>query len=131
MPAFENATANKILDLTTKGTAFTTPTTPIRMRLMSANGTATAAGTEVTGGSYTPQTIGTAMGTSASGSITNSAGALTYTGLPAGNVAGVEVWDSAGTPLRFWFQALSGGTKTLGAGDTLTFATSSITFTLS
>jgi len=132
MPALETTTANKLLDLLTKGTAFTL-TTPIKMRLYSVAGSAGATGTEVTGGSYPAGgvTVSTAMGTSGSGSITNSGSAVTYAGLPAGNVAAVEVWDSTGTPVRLWYQALSGGTKTLGAGDTLTFATSSITFTMS
>lgn len=133
MPALATTTANNVLSLLTKGTAFTTPTAPIKMRLMSAMGVdAATAGTEVVGGSYVAggQTLSTAMGTASGGSISNSVAAITFAGMPAGNVAGVEVWDSAGTPVRFWYSTLMGGTKTLGAGDTLSFPASSITFTL-
>lgn len=129
MAALDTATANGILTQLTKVTTWTV-TTSTKLRLYSVAGSAGSSGTEVTGGSYTSQTLSSAMGTASAGSITNSGGALTYTGMPAGNVAAVEVWDTNGTPVRLWFQALSGGTKTLGAGDTLTFATSSITFTL-
>ena len=121
---------NKVLDTTVKCAAFTTPTSPIKLRLMSTQGDATSAGTESTGGSYPAGGVTTlaGFGTPAAGSVTNSASAFTFTGMPAGNVAGIELWDAS--PARFWQGVLTGGTKTLGAGDTLTFATSSITITM-
>jgi hypothetical protein len=50
--------------------------------------------------------------------------------MPAITVNGIELWDSAGTPVRRWFGSLT-TPKTTGVGDTLTFPTSSITATLS
>lgn len=94
------------------------------LRLMTTVGTATGNGTEVTGGSYTPQAITWAAPTGKT--ISNSA-AITFTGMPAATVAGVEIWDT-GTN-RKWFGALS-ATRTTAAGDSITFAAGSITLSL-
>jgi len=123
--------ANHLLDSSVKGTAYTAATTPVKLRLVTVIGSATAAGTEVTGGSYTPQdtTTATIWGSASSGSITNSSGAVTFTNMPAVTVVGMELWDSAGTPIRRWWGNLSAN-KTTNSGDTLSFATSAITITL-
>jgi hypothetical protein len=123
--------ANALLNSSVKGTAYTAATTPVNLALVTVNGSATAAGTEVTGGSYARlSTSGTFWGSASSGSITNSAGTLSFTAMPAVTVVGIELWDSAGTPIRRWWGALT-TSKTLGAGDTLSFATSSITISIS
>jgi hypothetical protein len=118
--------ANKILDGSSGGTAYVNPTTPIKVALVSVTGTATAAGTEVIGGSYVRQTI-TFAAASAGANASNVA--LTYTNMPALTVTGVDEWDSAGTPIRRWFGALS-ASKTTNSGDTLTIASGSYTKTL-
>lgn len=124
--------ANALLNSSLKGTAYTAPTTPVNLRLMSANGSATAAGTEVanaSGSTYAAQRLDTSLGSASAGSITTT-GALTFSNMPAITTTGVEVWDSAGTPIRRWFGALT-TSKTTALGDTLSFAASSITATLS
>lgn len=95
-----------------------TVTGPIMARLMSANGSDTAAGTQVTGGSYAPQAV--TFGTPSGGSAANTA-TVTFAAMPAGDVVGVELWDSAGAPKRLWWGALT-VTRTLAAGDTFEFA---------
>lgn len=106
---------NRTLDWLTQNSP-TAPTGALKVRLMTANGSDSAAGTEVTGGSYAPQTV--TFG-AASGGATSNSGALTYTGMPACTVVGVEIWDSAGTPIRWWHGALA-ASKTINAGDTFT-----------
>src|SRR5690606_39806582 len=64
------------------------------------NGTASAAGTEVAGGTYERQTLTVAA---PSGGATSNAAEIVFAGMPACTVVGVEVWDSADTPVRFWF----------------------------
>lgn len=96
------------------GQATTAPTTPLENRLMTADGTDAAAGTEVTGGSYAPQDVTWAA---ESGGASDNSAALTYTDMPAVTVTGVELWDSAATPLRWWHGALT-ASRTLNAGDT-------------
>jgi hypothetical protein len=125
MGALDQAEASRLLRNSLGIAAGTTPTTPINGRLMTANGSASAAGTQLTGGSYTPQSVSAALGTEANGTVTTTS-AVSYTGMPAATTVGMELWDSAGTPLRKWWAALT-ASKTTGAGDTLTFAIGAIT----
>lgn len=117
---------NQLLDALV-GAASYTVTTPIKLALVTANGSDSAAGTEVTGGSYARQTI--AWTAASSGEIHNSA-VINFTGMPAATVVGIEVYDSAGTPKRLAYGALT-SSKTTASGDTLQFAASSISLTLS
>lgn len=121
------AESNRLLDATMGTAAYTAPTTPMKLALTTANGSATAAGTEVTGGSYARQTVAFSA---ASAAATANSGVVTFTVMPAATVVGVEIYDSAGSPRRGWFGLLT-ASKTVGAGDTLSFAVSSITATLS
>jgi hypothetical protein len=118
--------ASRLLDASLGTTAYTAPTTPMKLALETATGSNAAAGTEVTGGSYARQTI--TFGAASSGSASNS-NAITFTAMPAATVTGLEIYDSAGTPRRAWVGALT-ASKTVAAGDSLSFAISSITITL-
>ena len=91
------------------------PTTPLKVALVTAAGSDTAAGTEVTGGSYARQNLAVAA---AVGGATSNSADLVFTGMPAATVVGVEIWDSAGTPVRLWYGALS-ASRTVSAGDEL------------
>lgn len=119
--------SNQLLD-SLVGNASYTVTTPIKLRLMTANGTNAAAGTEVTGGSYASQNITF----SSAGSITTETlqnnVAVSFT-MPATTVTGIELWDSAGTPKRLAWGALTTN-RTTASGDTLQFAINSIVVSL-
>lgn len=104
---------NRMLDWSV-GNSTTAPTAPLKCRLMTANGSDASAGTEVTGGSYASQTA--TFSASSSGSTSNSAD-LVFNGMPACTVVGVEVWDSAGSPVRIWYGALT-ASKAVNSGDT-------------
>lgn len=116
---------NQLLDALV-GTASYTVTTPIKVALETVAGTDAAAGTEVTGGSYARQTV--TFGSAASGSISNS-GALTFSSMPACTVVAVAVYDSAGTPKRLAYGALT-ASKTVASGDTFQIATSQLSLSL-
>lgn len=111
------AIANKIIDHTNAVAAFTEPTAPLKARLYTVAGSASAPGTEVTGGSYAPQSI--TMGSAASGTAANT-GTVTFSGMPACTVVAVEIWDSAGSPVRLWWGTLA-ASKTLSSGDSFQF----------
>lgn len=117
---------NQLLDALV-GTASFTMTTPCKLALMTANGSDSAAGTEVTGGSYARQTI--AFNAAASGSIANSA-TINFTGMPACTVVGIEIYDNAGSPKRLAYGALTAN-KTVASGDTIQFGAGNITLSLS
>ena len=117
---------NQLLDALV-GTSSYSVTTPIKLALMTANGSDSAAGTEVTGGSYARQTI--AFDAASSGSIDNNA-AISFTGMPACTVVGIEIYDSAGSAKRLAYGPLT-ASRTVTAGDTVQFASGAITLSLS
>lgn len=105
-------------------------TTPIMGRLMTANGTATSNGTEVAnsgGSTYAAQNVGGSLATAAAGASSNTA-PITWSNLPAATVVGIELWDSAGTPKRKRYGALT-ASKTVALGDSLTMAASALQLT--
>lgn len=119
MAAIVTAEINRLLEASVGKTTYA-PTTASQLRLFTVIGTAAAAGTEVTGGSYAPQSITWASATA--GGIANSA-SITFTNMPACTVVAIEIWDSASN--RKWFGALT-TSRTCAAGDSLTFAVSAL-----
>ncbi len=109
------------------GNSTTAPTAPLKLRLMTANGNDTTGGTQVTGGSYTSQTV--TFSAASSGSTSNSSD-VTFTGMPSATVTGAEIWDSAGTPVRWWYGALNAN-KVVAADDTFVVLAGELTLTLS
>lgn len=110
--------------------AYTATTDPIMGRLMTANGSAGANGTQVTnsgGSTYAAVNVGTAITSFAALPITNSAG-VTWTNLPTATIVGLELWDSHATPKRKWFGALA-ASKAVALGDSLTIAAGSLSIT--
>jgi hypothetical protein len=120
-----NIIENQLLDALVGTTAYTV-TTPIKLALVTANGDDATAGTEVSGGSYARQTI--AFDAAASGEIENNA-AISFTGMPACTVVGIEFYDNAGSPKRLAYGALT-VSRTITAGDTVQFAIGTITLSL-
>jgi hypothetical protein len=116
---------NRMLDWSV-GNTTTAPATPIKCALVTVAGSDSAAGTEVTGGSYARQTVAFSA---SSGGTTSNSGALTFTLMPACTVVGLELWDSTGTPVRIWYGPLS-ASKTVNVGDTFGVAVGAISLAL-
>lgn len=132
MPALHQVHANQLLAGSLAQAAFVASTAPIRCRLMTANGSATANGTELaSSGGYTAGASAPSVtfGAPASGSAASTT-AVTVTNMPAATIVGVELWDSTATPARKWYGALT-ASKTTNAGDTFSIAIGSLTATLS
>lgn len=110
------------------GTTSFTPTGPIKVALMTANGSDASAGTEVVAGgnAYARQTL--TCGASSAGATSNS-GTLTWSNMPSCTVVGVEIYDSNATPKRLWWGALTAN-KVVNAGDTLQILTGALTLSL-
>jgi len=120
-----NIIENQLLDALVGTTAYTM-TGPVKLALVTANGDDASAGTEVTGGSYARQTI--AFDAAASGSIDNNA-SISFTGMPGVTVVGIELYDSAGSPKRLAYGALT-ASRTVTSGDTVQFASGAIILSL-
>lgn len=127
MGALVQTEANKLIDAINGTATYTAVTTPLKLRLMTANGSATSAGTEVTGGSYGSQTI--AFNSASAGSASNTA-TINFNTMPAVTVVGCEIWDTTGTPRRLWWGALT-ASKTLSSGDNFQVAAAAIVVSLS
>lgn len=105
----------------------TRPTTPLKVALVTAAGSDSAAGTEVTGGSYARQSV--TMTSSSAGSASTNTADVVFTGMPAATVVGVEIWDSNGTPVRLAYGNLS-SSKTTTAGDSFTISAGNLSMTI-
>lgn len=120
MSSLDTTHGNNLLDGELGTAAYVATSTPLKLHLMTANGSGTVNGTEVTGGSYAPVTIAFAA---ASGQSAANSGALSIPGMPACTVVGVELRDNAGNRKR-WGPTTS--PVTYGAGDTATAAVGAI-----
>lgn len=121
MAVFDTAEANRLLDAAFTTADYAGGTTGSQLRLVTATGTDAAAGTLVTGGSYAHQAM--AMAAAASRSCSNT-GTVSFTGMPAVTVTGVEIYHSGAT-VRKAYGALT-TSRTTAAGDTLSFAAGSV-----
>lgn len=125
--AISEASAARMVNAELGITAHVAPTAPIKGRLYTVAGTGAAAGTEVTGGSYTPQSVTFAAQSGTTVATTNVA--MNFTGMPACTVVEVGFTDSAATPRYLGHSGtLTGGSKTVNAGDTLTVASGQATY---
>lgn len=107
-----------------------TQPTALHLRLMTAQGSNTSNGTEATSGNcpgYTAGGVAITFGANSSG-VSTSSNSQSWTASGAwSTITSVEIWDTAGTPLR-WFQgALSANITGVSNGDTVQFATAAVT----
>ena len=109
----ENALLNEVL----RNVGYT-PVATVYLALFTTATTDAGGGTEVTGGSYARQAI--TFG-AASGGVCSNTGAVSFTAMPAATVTHAAIMD-ASTAGNMLFHGALTASKTVGAGDTLTFA---------
>jgi hypothetical protein len=133
---FTSSTTFTITPGTSGGSAFTI-TPPFHLRLMSAQGTNTAAGTEAVAGSSPGYTAGgvsfgsSAFGTPSAGQSTNN-NSISWSATGSWQtITSIEIWDIAATPLRYLQGALTSSITGVANGDTVQFAVGSITINAS
>lgn len=110
------ARAAALVDASLGTTALTAFSGVPKVRLTTTAPTSTAAGTELTGTGYTAGGIALtanlfqAASTSTGLAVGPHTSALQWTNGSgsAWSIVGVEVWDQAGTPLRWWWGLLTG-----------------------
>lgn len=113
------------------GTTAWAPTTPLKLKLMTVQGTDSAAGTEVVnsgGSTYGSQTITFAGTTTGTGTTSNS-NAITFANMPNVTVVGFEIWDTNATAKRLWWIPATTN-KTTNLGDTYSVAIGAITLSI-
>lgn len=133
--ALDNAVRNNVLDALNGVSAFVASTTPAKVRLMTSNGSVSANGTELGTGAGSGSGAGYTAGGQSVTWAAASAGAAVPTAtvrwdnMPTCTIVGVEVWDSAGTPRRIHWGAMT-APKTLASGDSFELPPSSFSETL-
>lgn len=134
---FSNDLLDAVLDGGASGTLAIGPvssrvnyTLPFKAGLTMTLCTASALGTEFSGGSgpYARQSLSGNMAAAASQSKASN-GALTFSGMPAGTWADVFIADSTGTPKNMHFKGTPSLAKTVNAGDTCLIPSGSLTGT--
>lgn len=116
---------NKLLEITLRATAWTSPTT-VYLSLHTADPTNTGTVAEVTGGSYARKAV--TFNVASAGAVTLLSIA-DYTGMPATTVTHVAIWDAvSGSTNCLWYGPLTTSRTTL-SGDTLRMSTLSVTLT--
>jgi hypothetical protein len=123
MSVFDNNEVKRLLDATFGVADYSVTVASPQLRLVTAVGTDSTAGTLVTGGSYSHQAMAMSAAVAASRNIQNS-GTVSFTGMPAVTVPGVEIYDGAGTNRKAYGALAS--SKTTASGDTLSFAAGAV-----
>lgn len=115
------------------GNSTTAPVGPLMVRLMTTNGSDSAAGTEVVnagGSSYTPQSV-TFAGATTTGGVTTAVNSadVVFPNMPACTVTGLEIWDSAGTPFRWWWGPSATGNVPVSLGTSVRIVAGTLVLT--
>src|SRR5688572_4342899 len=105
--ALTNTVRNNVLDALNGTAAFVATVGPVKVRLMTANGTATAAGTELStsagGGSGAGYTAGgqTVTFPAAANGLVSPDATLRWDNMPDVTIVGAELWDSSPKRIQF------------------------------
>lgn len=133
---FTSSTTFTITPGTSGGSAFSM-TPPLSLRLMTAQGSNTANGTEATAGNCPGYVAGgSSLGSSAFAAPSagqqsnNNAVSWSATGSWT-TITSIEIWDNAGTKLRWLQGALTSNITGVANGDTVQFAVGSVTINAS
>lgn len=129
MSSLDQTESNAVLDGLVGTASAPTPTLPMKLRVTSTAPTATSDGTELPGGGgYTTGGVAITFASASAGAAATSAQILlTNSSGSSWTAAGVELWDSAGSPKRWWWGTITGGPLTIPNGDALLFAAGAIT----
>lgn len=119
---------NKLLDHQLGKTAYTMPT--VYVGLFTAAPSDTGGGTEVTGGSYARKSTAGTDWNAASGGSSSNANAITFVTASAswGTVTHFGLFDAASAGNLLRWNALT-ASKTIGSGDTASFAAGALVCT--
>jgi len=126
------AQANKVLDTVLGTAAPTLFTGAAKIRLTTTAPTATTAGTELTGTGYTPGGSTIVFNSASGGSATGPTSTISWTNNSGGSwsIVGLEIWDSAGTPLRWHYGNWTGQPLSVPNGAIFQISTAQITKSL-
>jgi hypothetical protein len=99
------------------------------LRLTTTAPTASTKGTELTGSGYTAGGKTLSFNTTVTNSTTGPTSTLTWTNSSGStwSIVGAEIWDSAGTPVRWWYTTWNGQPLSVVNGNSFTVAVGALT----
>lgn len=129
MAMTDSTRVNSVLGAMLGINAFPTFTTAAHVRLGSTAPASTTNMTELPGGSgYTAGGLTATFSIAASAKAQGPGTALSWTNTGASwSVVGIEIWDSAGTPLRWFWGTWTGQPITVANGNTFSVAANAVT----
>lgn len=101
-----------------------------KLRLTTTAPTVSTAGTELTGGGgYTTGGTAVVFAATSTNSTTGPASTVTFTNSSGSTwtIVGAEIWDSAGTPVRWWFTTWNGQPLSIINGNSFTVSAANLT----
>jgi hypothetical protein len=128
--AFDQTDATNVLKAILNNTAYTT-VSATKIRLGTNAPTATVNMTELTGTGYTAGGSSISWNTASAGATSNS-GSVSWTNSSGSSwsIVGLEIWDTAGTPLRHLWGTWTGQPVSVANGNTFTVAAAGVSVTL-
>ncbi len=132
--SLDNAVRNNVLDALNGVASFVPVVAPVKVRLMTANGTATTNGTQLatgagsgSGAGYTSGGQTVVMNAAASGAA-GPTGDIRWDNMPACTIVGAELWDA--TPRRIQYGALT-APRVVASGESFELPAADVVETLS
>lgn len=130
MTALVQTRAADLLEASLGVSSLTAFTGQAKIRLTTTTPTATTAGTELSATGYTAGGQSINFNSTSTASTTGPTSTITWTnsgGSSWTGIVGLEIWDSAGSPLRWWFGVWTGQPIVIAAGNSFVIQTGSIT----
>lgn len=102
------------------------------IRLTTTTPSAGSAGTELTGAGYTAGGTAVSFNTTSTNSTTGPTSTISWTNSSGSSwsIVGIEIWDAAGTPVRWWYGTWNGQPITVANGNTFTVSAGAVTVTI-
>lgn len=131
MACIDQTDANNIINAQLRNVAYTT-VTATKVRLGTTAPTGTSNMTELTGTGYTTGGSTIAWNAASAGATSNS-GSVSWTNSSGStwSLVGLEIWDTAGTPLRHLYGSWTGQPVSVANTNTFQVAAAGISYSLS
>lgn len=131
MACIDTTDCNNIINAQLRNTAYTT-VTATKIRLGTTTPTGGSNMTELTGTGYTTGGSTITWNAPSSGSTSNS-GSVSWTNGSGGpwSIVGLEIWDTAGSPLRHLYGTWTGQPIAVANGNTFSVAAAGVTYAVS
>lgn len=131
MGALDQTQSNLVLNGVLTGTTTGHSTTPMKVQLGSNTPSNTVNQTQLANGNgYTTGGLSCTFAAATLGASSNTT-VLTWTNTVGGwTINGIEIWDSAGTPLRWMYGTWIGAPISVAAGNTFQVASGGIAVTI-